>query len=275
MKCPRCGFFTPAPNPQCSKCGFRLPRKNKSEEHDEPQPSAVPEWRREVSEKARAFGERKKLLTTPPRPLKETPEETPARTEMELPIRSNELEIPVDPHRPDQEPRVLLQNPEQDSTVDPPPRIIPQDWLGLDDSEGSSETSGKSLLLGRRASAFVVDHAILITLNVLLFYVCSMMIHYEPLTLIQTAWLPLGGVFLLFHFIYYAYFYKTSRQTPGQVFFGLEIRDAGTTNVSFGKIVVRWASMVFLNVLNFIPLTMKDGQLLLDQLSGTEIRSMK
>lgn len=272
MKCPRCGFFTPAPKSQCSKCGFRLLRNNKSEEQEDPQPSTVPEWRKEVSEKARAYGERKKRLNTPPRPLKEAPAETPARAEAELPVTADDLGISIDPHRPDQEPLVILQNPEPDSSVDPPPRFIPQEWL--DDSEDQSQTTEKPLLLGRRAAAFLVDHVVLIVLNVLLFYVCSLMIHYEPLTLIQTAWLPLGGLFLSFHFIYYAYFYKTSRQTPGQLFFGLELRDPGSSNISFWKIVVRWTSMVFLNVLNFIPLGMKDGQLLLDQLSNTEIRSM-
>jgi uncharacterized RDD family membrane protein YckC len=89
------------------------------------------------------------------------------------------------------------------------------------------------------------------------------------------SWPALLGVFLLAHCLYYVYFYSTSRQTPGQVFVALELRDPLSSRISLQRILVRWLSMVILNVLNFIPLISKKNYLLLDQFSGTEIRSLK
>jgi uncharacterized RDD family membrane protein YckC len=237
-------------------------------------PQAVPEWRREVSEKARAYGEKKKLLTTPPRPLKENSEEM----ESPEPDTSEPLNLPeltVTPASP-RESEMILQTPEPEPSVDLAPRVLLKDWKDpIELKPLESTPHGRPLFLARRTGSFLIDNTILIVLNVMLLYVCSLVIPYDPWTLVQTAWLPLVGAFLLFHLLYYSYFYKTARQTPGQVFFKLELRDPSSSYIPFGKILVRWMSMVFLNIFNFIPLAMKDGHLLLDQLSNTEIRSLQ
>jgi uncharacterized RDD family membrane protein YckC len=274
MKCPRCGFFTPAPKTQCSKCGYHLPVSKQAEETKDQDHSPVPEWRREVSEKARAYGEKRKLLTTPPQPLKENEEdadESAAPNSVE--IQQNPGLVP--PREPE-EPRMILQTPEPDSSVDLAPKVLARDWIDSNISaKDDTSQAGKAHLIWRRAASFIVDNTILIVLSTLLVYCCGWIIHSDFQTLIQTAWLPLLGGFLLFHFLYYAYFYKTSRQTPGQVFFSLELRDPASSDIPLWKIIARWMAMVFLNVFNFIPMMMKDGQLLLDQVSRTEIRSLK
>ncbi len=239
--------------------------------------SAVPDWRREVSEKARAFGEKKKLLTTPQRPLDETRQEMAEPSDPLTTQDSPESDTPLSPSSGiEPEPRMILQTPEPESSVDLAPRVRPQDWIAPEPLEKhDSVQTGKQHFLGRRTASFLIDHTIIIVLSLLLLYVCGLIIGYDSWTVIRTAWVPLLGVFLLFHFMYYAYFYKTSRQTPGQVFFNLELRHASSSYIPFLKIFVRWMAMIFLNVFNFIPLAMKDGHLLLDQLSQTEIRSLK
>src|SRR5262245_65856448 len=90
MKCPKCGFTNNRPGTRCLKCGTLFPEQEQliiEPERMQQTTSAVPEWRKEVTRKAREYGERKKILTTPPRPLKEQP------TEPEPSARSEERRV--------------------------------------------------------------------------------------------------------------------------------------------------------------------------------------
>src|SRR5262245_12469344 len=86
MKCPKCGYLGSQFDQQCRRCGMPFvppePPQRKPREQGEG-------WRSEVSQKVKAYGERKKILTTPPKPLKdEAPEEIEPPT-----IRKPEPEV--------------------------------------------------------------------------------------------------------------------------------------------------------------------------------------
>lgn len=129
-------------------------------------------------------------------------------------------------------------------------------------------------LLFRRACSLLLDSTFLVVLHAALIYLVSQIISHPFEELARGASIPLLSIFLLFHYVYYAYFYKTSRQTPGQVFFAIELRDPLSSRISLAKITIRWLSLVLLNIVNLVPVVLGKA-LLLDQLSRTEIRSLK
>ena len=147
--------------------------------------------------------------------------------------------------------------------------------LGLEDDEQSETYGNLELNLGRRSVALFIDTFILLALHFFLIYLCAQIIGYSYRDLLRQAWQPFVGVFLLFHFVYYIYFYRTSRQTPGQVFVAIELRDPMSGAVSSEKIIIRWTVMIFFNVFNFLPLLERRRYLLLDRLSKTEIRKLR
>lgn len=249
-------------------------------------------WRNEVSQKVKAYGERKKILTTPPKPLKDS---TPAEPFQE-PVRKPEPEVRQPPPAPAR-PAVNVR-----PNLDPPPPPVappvqkptfaetvrsgapPMPSLDIHNDDlleeepprvALPETAAAPRYIGRRAISFVIDNIILIVLHAALVYACSIIISYDFLTLVRETWIPLIGVFLLFHCIYYTYFYKTSRQTPGQVFYKLELRDPNSGAIPLRKVLVRWLCMIVLNVFNLIPALTGKGPLLLDRISGTEIRQLR
>jgi uncharacterized RDD family membrane protein YckC len=137
------------------------------------------------------------------------------------------------------------------------------------------ETPSSVLLLGRRTKAFILDTMIVIVLYFLFLYLGYRFLNFDFRSFLSVSWKSLLQIFLLTHFLYYLYFYKISRQTPGQVFFALELRDPFSSQIGLGKILLRWLCLVFLNILNLLPLLTQHKFLLLDRLSGTEIRSLK
>lgn len=144
--------------------------------------------------------------------------------------------------------------------------------MEVDSSESTPEPPPR--LLFRRACSLLLDSIILVVLHLALIYLVSQIISHPFQDLVTAAWIPLVSIFLLFHYVYYLYFYKTSRQTPGQVFLAIELRDPLSSRISFVKITIRWLSLVLLSVLNLAP-ALVGKPLLLDQLSRTEIRSLK
>lgn len=163
--------------------------------------------------------------------------------------------------------------PSQPRQILPPVDLSVEDLTGLD-LEFSEPPETPPPLLLRRGGSLLVDSTLLVVLHGCLVYLVSRIISYRFDELVRSAWTPLVLVFLLFHFVYYAYFYRTSRQTPGQVFFKIELRDPFSSRISFGKITIRWLCLIVLGVLNLIPM-MVHKPLLLDQLSHTEVRSLK
>src|SRR5262249_18909088 len=276
------------------RCGVALPLKQNAQAPDpkpaqpvkppmpEPAPVEVasspqtPDWRKEVTRKAREFGERKRQLTTPPGPIKETPP-----VETQPPKREPAIRIVEEPPQPKPVPRPaqpIRSEPVPPSTTSPVLDVSPEDLQGLDEDLLESETQEPSasapIFLMRRLLALVADNTILLLVHLLLIYFCAVIINYDFRSLLRTAWPQLAGVFLFFHCVYYLYFWKSARQTPGQVFFGLELRDPNSGIISLGKIFTRWIVMVFLNVFNLLPLFWAKPPLT-DTLSHTEIRSLR
>jgi uncharacterized RDD family membrane protein YckC len=307
MKCPKCGYVTSEHKHNCGKCGYAFPAGRAITPGGTPPPPApdpdpsslkpesiaeVPEWRKQVTEKVRAYGEKKKYLTTPPQPLKPASAEPLAeRVDSKALVQDKNPpgRAPISPTRvapaaePSLAPPVDSAQVSADPAIQRPARIIlpveiqAGDLSGLDleDEEGEGISDSQVLYLGRRAVSFLVDTLILVALHFFLIYICAEIIGFSYQQMLRQAWEPLAGVFLLFHCVYYLYFYRTSRQTPGQVFVAVELRDPMSGNVSAGRILIRWAAMVFLNIFNLLPLLKKRNYLLLDRLSGTEIRKLR
>ena len=286
MKCPNCGSTNERTDTHCLRCGAELVEHVTAADQETVSvgKQAVPDWRKEVTRKAREFGERKKFLTTPPRPLKEHASDSQSEESTVAPVQFREIEK----HAPAFiEPPHEIQHPKEELSVHTPPQIQdpvipvmiqPQpshqrfelDQQGMLQIQSESEPDAP-LHLGRRAASLIVDHAILGIAIYVVVFIFREFFSYDIQSLIQSSPFALFSALLLFHFTYYFYFLKTARQTPGQVFFSLEVRKP----LSAGKIFSRWLSLVFLNVLNVLPLFFGKKFLLMDRLSDTEVRSMK
>ena len=286
MKCPKCGFTNNRPGTRCLKCGVPFPEQQQLSIEPEPvlqtKPS-VPDWRKEVTRKAREFGERKKILTTPPRPLKERAVDPGASIQHEpiLPrVEVSTATIEPEPTRISSEvfppslktsPQALIREPQPRRRLELDLEPVLPHEIELE----SDTTEEHPLNLGRRSAALFIDHAILIGLAFAVMFFFREVLSFDLQTKFESRWSPLILTMLLFHFLYYFYFHTTSRQTPGQVFLSLEIRNPSGGAVSGGKAFGRWAALTFLNVFNLVPLFLGKKFLLLDLLSGTEVRSFK
>lgn len=243
----------------------------------------MPEWRKEISQKVRAYGERKKYLTTPPAPLKE---EGPPEPRISLvpqaeedPVIQSQVPVPADSKRRDsvlEEKRPPARHHSQASNPMNRSEIHADDYPGLVFPEpDETAESTPPLLLGRRFGALLVDTILIFLLSFAFLWFVSWLYDKDWEVFLASVRLQSAGVLLLGHCLYYLYFYKTSRQTPAQVFFSLELRVPGLNSIPIGKILVRWFSMVFFNVFNLVPVFLGKKFLLLDLLSGTEIRSLR
>jgi uncharacterized RDD family membrane protein YckC len=284
MKCPKCGFTNNRPGNRCLKCGVPFPEQQQLSIEPEIQQAkpTVPEWRKEVTRKAREFGEKKKILTTPQRPLKEHARDPEPSVQHEPILPRVEVSASVEPAPARITPEVF--HPPLKSSPQPLPREPqPKRRLELDLEQmlppqielESDATEEPPLHIGRRFASLLVDHAILIGLAFAVMFFFREVMSYDLKTKFESAWIPIIGAILLFHFLYYFYFHKTARQTPGQVFLSLEIRNPSSGSISTGKVFTRWAALVFLNVLNLLPLFFGKKFLLLDRISETEVRSFK
>jgi uncharacterized RDD family membrane protein YckC len=325
MKCPKCGLLNPDTRPQCRQCGEFL---------QVTETAAVPDWRKEVAEKVKAYGDRKRTLTTPPGPLKEKPvavDDPPSvpaaaplyRPDPPKPRRESpkawpepakvRLENPAPP--PPEPPKRIFTPPVAASlpqelpmpaSETPPAPVVHQEleaWSeDITDLDGEEEVPGlhfepeavadkgqpeflravnrasvapANTLFWRRTGALLIDHVLLIGVYLTIVYVYAAFMQDDVINVAKTAWPALVEFFLLFHLLYYLYFYKTSRQTPGHVFVALELRDPGSVYIPMHKILIRWLVFVSLNILNPLPLLFGKNKFLMDEFSGTEIRSLK
>jgi uncharacterized RDD family membrane protein YckC len=286
MKCPKCGFTNNRSGTRCVKCGNPFPEQQQLSIEPEPaqqtKPS-VPDWRQEVIRKAREYGERKKILTTPPRPLKEHANDPEPSIRHEPIAPAVEVSTAtIEPERtritPGVFPPTLKTSPQALLREPQPRRRLELDLDGIlpPGIELESDTNEEHPLnIGRRFAALLVDHAILIGLTFAVIFFFREVLSYDLRTKFESAWFPIIAAMMLFHFLYYFYFHTTSRQTPGQVFLSLEIRNPSGGSISAGTVFGRWAALVFLNVFNLVPLFLGKNFLLLDLLSGTEVRSFK
>jgi hypothetical protein len=254
---------------------------------DPPVGTQVPEWKKEVAEKVRAYGERKKRLTTPPRPLKENTEVTPGSTEPKpaakvLPANPQPV-IPVKQAHKDHEK-------EEDRTTFIPVvnKKAPALEFWTEDMEDVPSTAGVVQELEeeepsrsngpyfiRRFLAFVIDHIMLIVVTALVLFGFSFMMKQPMEWFLRSEWTVSLLLFLLMHFLYQLYFFRATRQTPGMLFLSLELRDPVIPVIPFNKIVVRWFAFILLNAFNLVPILFGKKFLLLDRISGTEMRSFK
>ncbi len=243
----------------------------------EPPVSAqLPEWKKEVAEKLKAYGERKKRLTTPPGPIKETIEPQGIQEPVEHNPEPVLHEAPVylDPHPEAKE--VVFQPLE---TVTPSTfEVWKEDLEGFAGIDGVKEeeeqtTSSAAPYLLRRIGAGLIDHTILGLLLIVVLFPFSFVLGESMRWLIVSSWEATLALFLLLHFLYQLYFLRTSRQTPGMLFVSLELRDPGGQSIPVGKILLRWLTFIFLNVFNLLPAVLGKPFLLHDHISNTEMRS--
>jgi len=244
---------------------------------DTPVSPQLPEWKKEVAEKVKAYGERKKRLTTPPGPIKETIEpqrvQEPAAQNPEPVL--HETSPFLDPHPEVKE--VVFQPLE---TVTPSTfEVWTEDLKGFPGTDEGIEiereqtTPSTAPYLLRRVAADLIDHAILVLLLVVVLFPFSFVLGESMQWLIVSTWKATLSLFLLMHFLYQLYFLRSSRQTPGMLFLSLELRDPGGQTISVGKIILRWLTYVFVNVFNLLPALMGKPYLLHDHISNTEMRS--
>ncbi len=139
--------------------------------------------------------------------------------------------------------------------------------------EGTASSTGPYLI--RRILAGLIDHAILVVVAGVILLVYSFITRESVERMILVNWMGCLFLFLLLHFIYYLYFFRASRQTPGMLFVALELRDPVVSVIPLDKLIVRWFAFIVLNILNLLPVALGKKMLLLDRLSGTEMRSFK
>lgn len=237
---------------------------------DPPVSTQLPEWKREVAEKVKAYGERKKRLTTPPEPIKEKIEAPPKQDKVmqtsEPVLQESPVPVEVRP-----EPKEIVFQPIEtvtESTFE----VWTEGLEGIDAETEQATSSGAPYLL-RRIRAGLIDHGILLILLAVVLFPFSFVLEESMQWLVVNSWKATLSLYLLLHFLYHLYFFRSSRQTPGMLFVSLELRDPGGQTIAVGKIVVRWFICVFLNVFNFIPVVLGKPYLLHDQISNTEMRS--
>jgi RDD family protein len=296
--------------------------------------SETPEWKKEIAEKVKAYGERKKRLTTPPDALKpgaenfreekiETPRAIPVFTkppEIKIAESIEERPIPIIRERvvSNPEPPMAVPEPKVDPIpqpkVAPPPQPKPpkievakqapvyeskpappvvesvappaveiwtddlESFASFEEPEGlnvEEHAATGAPYASRRLVAGIIDHTILIVLMIVFMGAFSLLTGESMEIQIASPWRVTFPAFLIVHFIYFLYFFRATRQTPGMVFLSLELRDPGSSVIPFGKVLARWIVMVGANIFNFLPVLMGKKFLLMDLISATEMRSFK
>lgn len=238
---------------------------------DPPVNTQLPEWKKEVAEKVKAYGERKKRLTTPPQPIKET-------IEAER-VQEPELKTAAPLH-------LDSVTEAKEAVFQPLEAVIPstfevwsedlKDFPRIEEGvefEREEATPSAAPYLMRRIVAGLIDHAILVVLLVIVLFPFSFVLGESMEWLVLYMWKATLSLFLLLHFLYQLYFLRSSRQTPGMLFVSLELRDPGDQTIPVGKIIVRWLTFMFLNVFNLLPALLGKPYLLHDHISNTEMRS--
>jgi hypothetical protein len=250
--------------------------------------SETPEWKKEIAEKVKAYGERKKRLITPQGPIKESVDVSgPPGKENSVPVHSKPAEpireekpapVPVERSVPDPKPEPP---PAPEPVISPALEIWTEDLHDFPAVDGSIEFISEDMpssgepYTGRRLIAGIIDHTILVVLLIVFMGAYSLLTGKTMEEQIATPWSVTIPAFLICHCIYYLYFFSATRQTPGMVFLSLELRSSGSALIPFGKVLARWIVMVVMNVLNFIPVLAGKKFLLMDLISATEMRSFK
>ena len=95
----------------------------------------------------------------------------------------------------------------------------------------------------RRALAAVTDGVVLAAIEAGLVMVAGVLLNAEPALLLTRSYLPLAGMFLCLHFLYYVLFTSMTGQTPGKRLLGLRVagRDRGV--IGMGAAVARWLAV--------------------------------
>jgi hypothetical protein len=172
----------------------------------------TPEWKKEVAEKVKAYGERKKRLTTPPGPIKEneTSEPEPKRELTPIPVFKKNAEPVIERYEPEIE---------EASAADPKPEVhsatqdVQHDSFEVwtEDLDGIEAAHAEENLFTketpvtpgpytlRRIAAGLIDHTILIVLWLAFIGGFSVVTHESIDSILKTAWSVTIPVFLLIH----------------------------------------------------------------------------
>ena len=264
---------------------------------ESPVDTQLPEWKKEIAEKVKAYEERKKRLTTPPHPLKNSA----LQNQEEIPVKQpSPPVVPVDeapvsrssviPQREHIKRVVQAQITPAESNLEVwtedvesvlpvnPLAIKPdhqQQGIVKEDFDEEGAVPRPQLYLLRRAVALAVDHVMLITVAAVLLFVFAFFLNQSLQSLVLSRWKGSLGLFLTLHCAYHLYFWRGSRQTPGMLFVSLELRDPVLSTIGFGKLVVRWLLLVVLGPLNLVPVIIGKDFVIMDQITNTRIRSFQ
>jgi|GEM_PF-3453311 len=247
----------------------------------------TPEWKKEIAEKVKAYGERKKRLITPPGPVLESID--PPLNTREVPVvpSYSKPQEPVFQQIQEQHPETPLREPKPSPSLPTEPLHPPSLEVWTDDLRGVSEfeqvlvqaqeehSVAGGPYTGRRLLAGLIDHTILVILLLVFLGAFSILTGESIDAQLISPWKVTIPAFLIFHFIYYVYFFRATRQTPGMVFLSLELRDPVSSVIPVGKVLARWISMLVINVFNLLPVLIGKPFLLMDLISATEMRSFK
>ena len=126
-----------------------------------------------------------------------------------------------------------------------------------------------------RIGAGIFDLIFLASIEALFIWIASMIVKTTPLSLFFGSLLPLGGMFLVLHFIYYILFTSITGQTLGKRLFQLKVVNKYGHYMGFGRGLARWILQVIClapAALGFlIMFAMPEGSTLYDKILGTKL----
>lgn len=147
---------------------------------------------------------------------------------------------PVSPPEPedDEEPLIQASTNIEGEEYLPQKETVPQDRPGLSKPIIVDKTHQHRNLL--RIGAGLTDAILLLSFEALLIWIASMILKTTPLNVFFQSMLPLGGLFLVLHFIYYMLFMSITGQTPGKSLFQLKVVNKHGNSMGFGRALLRW-----------------------------------
>jgi uncharacterized RDD family membrane protein YckC len=127
-----------------------------------------------------------------------------------------------------------------------------------------------------RLAAGGIDLAIVLTSVLLITWIASMIMQTSVLNVITKAWLPLAGMLVLIHFIYYVLFTSVTGQTLGKRWLNLTLIGKKPGSIGLGMGIVRWL-LVMVSILPFFlgfifMFVNKEGKALHDVILGMGIK---
>lgn len=131
----------------------------------------------------------------------------------------------------------------------------------------------------RRTLAAVTDVVVLAAIEAGLVMVAGVLLNTEPALLLTQSYLPLAGMFLCLHFLYYVLFTSMTGQTPGKRLLGLRVATKDRGVIGMGAAVARWlafwVAVLPLGIGYFWMFARPDGRAWHDLLLGMRVERYK